>query len=239
MNTLKIAICEDDTNEQDRLLNILKTSKYSNEITLFSSGEEFLSNFNPGQFDMIFMDIFMNDITGIDVVTKVRAMDKSVPVAFVTSSLEFTRESYQLDAIKYIEKPVTSNKIEDVLQLAFLKKQAIDKLEISINHTSTEYLLSNILYLEQNARSLNIYLTNGEVVVANKKLIEVESQLIGKGFLRCHKSYIVNLDYIDGVDRELSAFVMTQGSMVYIRKRSFREFQKLFEDYLFVKMQGV
>ncbi len=239
MQTLRIAFCEDNQEEQQQVLETLKKSHFTTKVDVFANGEAFLQAFHPYQYDLILMDIFMGGLTGIEVVTKIRMMDNHVLVAFITSSMDFTLESYRLDAIKYIEKPVTKKSIADTLQMARMKQQTLDKLEIRIQNTTMVYPLHNILYLEQKARNLLIYLLNGEVVSANKKLSDVAEQLLGKGFLHCHKSYLVNLAHVRGINRELCLFEMQNGSKVYIRQRGFWEVQKEFEDYLFTTEQGV
>lgn len=239
MQTLHIALCEDDLAEQQHLLQLLGKSRYTTKVDIFANGEDFLQAFQPYQYDLILMDIFMNGLTGIDAIKKVRMMDDHVPVAFITSSMDFTLESYRLDAMKYIEKPATKKSIEDTLQMAHMKQQSVDNLEIRIQNTTMVYPLHNILYLEQRARNLLIYFSNGEIVSANKKLSDVENQLLGKGFLHCHKSYLVNLAHVCGINRELCLFEMRNGSKVYIRQRGFREIQKEFEEYLFTAEQEV
>ncbi|MFI3226748.1 MAG: LytTR family DNA-binding domain-containing protein [Clostridia bacterium] len=233
MDILKIAICEDDEQECQKLLDILHNGHYLTDISLFKNGEDFIENFTSGKFDLIFMDIFMDNMTGIDAITKVRNIDSEVPVAFVTSSCDFALESYRLDALKYIEKPVNKKSVDDALQSAFLKKQAVEMFEIRINNVLRSFPFSQILYLEQNARNLLIYLKNGEIITANKKISDVCEQFVRKGFMNCHKSYIVNLAYVRGINDELYLFEMVNGNNAHIRKKSFREIQKNFEEYIF------
>ncbi|WP_317854831.1 LytTR family DNA-binding domain-containing protein [Chakrabartyella piscis] len=239
MQTLRIALCEDDKEEQQHVLQVLEKSHFATKIDVFANGEDFLQAFQPYQYDLILMDIFMDGLTGIEVITKVRTMDNHVPVAFITSSMDFTRESYRLDAIKYIEKPATKKSIIDTLQMARMKQLSVEHLEIRIQNSTKIYPLHNILYMEQKGRNLLIYLLGGEVVSANKKLSDVAEQLLGKGFLHCHKSYLVNLAHVRGINRELCLFEMGDGSKVYIRQRGFWEIQKEFEDYLFSTEQEV
>ncbi len=238
MDELRIAVCEDDLAERQSLLQILEASTYDIQVSAFLSGEEFLSKFQPYEYDLILMDIFMDVLTGIDTITKVRAMDDRVPVVFITSSMDYTLESYRLDAIKYIEKPATAKQVEDAIQMAQVKRQTAEGLRLRVNGNPQFYPLQRILYLEQKGRNLMIYLLGGEVVTVNKKLSEVAELLTGKGFLHCHKSYLVNLSHVRGIDRELYTFEMEEGNMVHIRRRGFWEMQKAFETYLFASHGG-
>lgn len=236
-DSLRIAICEDEEGERQDLLHMIQQTQYTTELTFFSSGEEFLAKFQCNQYDLILMDIFMGGETGIQVITKMRMLDSEVPVVFITTSEDFALESYRLNAIKYIEKPATAQGLTSALQLAKLKQQANSRRVLHINSSTPPYPLSRILYLEQKARALTIYLLDDETVIVNKKLDDIELQLVANGFLRCHKSFLVNLSHICGIDRELSTFEMKDGSKVYIRRRSFWEMQKAFEAYLFTTRQ--
>ncbi|MFI3312411.1 MAG: LytTR family DNA-binding domain-containing protein [Eubacteriales bacterium] len=238
MQTLRVAICEDNEQEQQSLLTLLGKGRFPTKVTVFTNGEDFLAGFQPHQYDLILMDIFMGGLTGIQVITQVRTVDSQVPVAFITSSMDFTLESYRLDALKYMEKPITQGGVDDMLLLAHMKQQAVDSLDIRVHGATMTYPLSQILYLEQKGHALLLFLSGGEVVSTNKKLADVEPLLAGKHFLRCHKSYLVNLSHICGLDRELCTFEMVDGSKVYIRNRSFWEMQKAFESYLFAARQG-
>ena len=72
----------------------------------FASSEELLEAFRPGGFDLLLMDIYMDGMTGVEAVRKIREMDETIPIAFTTTSTEHTLESYRLSVLKYLEKPV-------------------------------------------------------------------------------------------------------------------------------------
>lgn len=233
LETLRIAICEDDEVERRRLLHVLDESQYPMTVTQFATGEKFLCHFQPFQYDLILMDIFMGDITGVEVVTKLRDLDPQVPVAFITSSIDFALESYRLNALKYIEKPVTRQAVAEILQLAQLRQQMVERLVLRTSMGVLSYPILQLLYIEQKGRNLLLHLTGGEQSSVPKKIDEIEDQLVEKGFLRCHKSYLVNLSYVRGIDRDLSTFAIEGGGQVHIRRESFWKVKKAYETYLF------
>lgn len=238
LETLRIAVCEDDAQERQQFIAILDQSQYPVAVSEFASGQGFLAKFHPYQYDLIFMDIFMDGLSGIEVITQVRKVDPEVPVAFITSSPDFARESYRLDALKYIEKPVAAKIVIEALQLAQLKQQTVERLIIRSAGGAVSYPALQILYMEQKGRNLMIFLSGGQQVTVTKKLDEVADQLSDKYFFRCHKSYLVNLAFVCGIDPTLSTFTMTQGDKVHIRRESFCRAKKAFETYLFAKGQG-
>ncbi|MEG1577977.1 MAG: response regulator, partial [Oscillospiraceae bacterium] len=86
MEDLQIAVCEDLLEEQQRLLTMIEKSGIPASCTTFESGEAFLQDYRAGKYDLIFMDIYMAGITGIETVTAIREIDEAVPIAFVTTS---------------------------------------------------------------------------------------------------------------------------------------------------------
>ena len=128
-DVLKIAVCEDETAQRNRLLALLDNSSIKNIYSVFENGEKLLNVFEQGKYDLILMDIYMDsELSGIETVKLIRKKDKDISVAFVTTSKDHALESYRLSAIKYIEKPYTKENIENTLRLALLKKQDVPSL---------------------------------------------------------------------------------------------------------------
>ncbi|MFI3206714.1 MAG: LytTR family DNA-binding domain-containing protein [Clostridia bacterium] len=238
METLKIAICEDLSQERELLLDILNKSQYPCQVDVFENGEDFLDKFTPYKYDLILMDIFMKNITGIEIIKQIRETDKDVTVAFVTSSLDFTLESYRLDAVKYIEKPATKKAVEETLKLANLKRSEIKSLIIRTKSMANSYPLKRIICLEQKGRYALIHFTGNETISLSIKISDLEDQLENNNFVRCHKSYIVNLDFIESINQDLLIFKMIEGENVHISRSLFWQIKKSFENYLFEKTRG-
>ena len=133
-DVLKIAVCEDETDQRNRLLALLDESSIKNTYSVFENGEKLLKVFERGKYDLILMDIYMDsELSGIETVKLIRKKDKDISVAFVTASKDHALESYRLSAIKYIEKPYSKENIEDTLSLALLKKQDVPSLLVQKN----------------------------------------------------------------------------------------------------------
>lgn len=230
---LKIAICDDDISEEEKLKQCLANSLYKTECITYRSGEEFLENFKPSAFDLILMDIYMDGISGIEAISKIREIDKDVPVAFITTSLDYTLESYRLSALRYIEKPYEQEAIDGILKLAKIQKEAAPCLLVNKSGKYEKLLLSKIVFLEQQARQIIIYQSDGSVEEIYEKISNIMSQLEMHNFIHCHKSYVVNLSHVQYIDKNLRCFIMDDNSSIPIRRESFSKFKKIFEDYLF------
>lgn len=236
-NPLRIAVCEDDPQEQEALLSLLQSSPIPTECTVFPSGEALLDIYQPTSFDLLLMDIYLNGLNGVETVTKIREIDEEIPVAFVTTSLDFTRESYHLSALSYLEKPVQPKELEKLLELARMKKENRPALVLHRSGAEEKIPLSEILFLEQRARQLWVHLRGGEEIHVYGKLSTVQPQLVENPFFVSHKSFCVNLSHVQSIDRELRCFVMTDGSNVPIRRESMSRAKKAYEDFLFSRLR--
>ena len=239
MEPLRIAVCEDSAEEQQKLLAILEQSKIRTEPAIFSSGEDFLKTYRRGRYDLLFMDIYMGGMTGIEAVSEIRKTDDLLVVAFITTSTDHTLESYRLNAVKYIEKPVKEKSVRELLQFAQIKKENIPRLILKIGGKELSLPFERILYAEQKDHTLHLHLTGDEVLQANTKLDKIEPQFEGQPFFRCHKSYLVNLAHVAELDKWLMVFVMNEGNQVHIRRESMGKAKKAYETYLFAAARGL
>lgn len=233
MSNLYIAVCEDNNAEQQHLRSILEKSDHPVEIKVYSSGEDLLGEYKPGSFDLILMDIYLSGLSGIKTITELRKIDEQVMVAFTTSSLDHTLESYRLEALKYIEKPVKEKAVQELLDLARIRKENKPRLTLKKAGQNITVPLELIMYAEQNSHALFLFLSTGEVINILERLDHIEEQFSGDAFFRCHKSFLVNFAFVEKLDIELRIFRMKEGNTVHIRRESMAKAKKSFENYLF------
>jgi len=196
---LKIAICDDTSADRQRLISLVKAENYYCECTSYESGEMLLWDYESGaRFDIIFLDIFMEGMTGVEVAKRIRSTDYNTLLIFVSSSNDFYRESYDLYAFNYLIKPLAEDKINEVLCRAVdhLNKDTDQVVHISFRGSLHTVRCSQILYLSSEQHSVNFCLKNGEILKSYGKLDDFVCQLPAESFMRCHQSYIVNLSYV-------------------------------------------
>ena len=239
-DVLKIAVCEDETAQRNRLLALLDESSIKNIYSVFENGEKLLNVFEQGKYDLILMDIYMDsELTGVEVIRLIREKDKNIPVAFVTTSKEHTLESYRLSAIKYIEKPYSKESIEDTLYLALLKKQDVPSLLVQKNRSIQKIPFADIIYIEQQVHKIFICLNNTEDVYIYGKLSDLNEQLPEEQFFIPHKSFVVNLSFVRYIDTELKCFAMGNHTNVPIRRELLTKAKNTLENYLFESTRGL
>ena len=93
MEPLRLAICDDLPEEREKLLCLLEQAPIPTVSTQFGNSEELLKVFRLGDFDLLLMDIYMDGMTGVEAVKKIREMDEQISIAFTTTSTDHTLES--------------------------------------------------------------------------------------------------------------------------------------------------
>lgn len=226
---MKIAICEDNRDDSGIICGYLQryfdTQGYVGDICCFESGEEILHSFSPGVFDVVFMDIYMDGISGIETAQKMRKQDSGFALVYITASEEHARQAYTLQACAYVSKPVKSKEMEMALvqcQRVFLKNARY--IEVISERKTLKLPFVKILYIEVYNKEVLFHTADG-IITATATLTEVEQQCGGE-FLRCHRSYIVNMNHIDRICKE--DIRMKNGQTVPMRQR---ERQKLRDAY--------
>ena len=239
MNTsLQIAICEDIPADAELLVSHITESGIASQHETFSSGEALLAAFVPGKYDLIFLDIYMGGIKGVDAAAQIRGADRTVTLAFTTTSTEHTLESYRLKAASYLEKPVKQEDVREILSLVLAKRNTAAYITLLIEGVNRKIPVESILFFEQRNHAVMVH-THAEVLRTSQtvKLSHIEPML-PEYFLRCHHSYIVNLRMVREVDKELKVFAMQDGSRVHIRYQALKKAVQEYERCLFDTVRG-
>ncbi|MDL2238511.1 LytTR family DNA-binding domain-containing protein [Christensenellaceae bacterium OttesenSCG-928-K19] len=232
---MNIAVCEDYA--PDRILlcgtieNYFSRMGYAGELCCFETGEELLAAFSSGSFDIVFLDIFLPGISGVDVARKIREADPDCILLFTTVSLDHALDGFEVQASGYVVKPIDQEKMDKAL---YMCREVLSKngrtIEIPSGRDGSLSLpLGNILYIEVYGK-FSLFHMQGGVFEARQPLDEIEQRLGGIPFLRCHRSYIVNMNYVDEIDAE--SFVMKNGDLVPMRKNGRREVKITFSRFL-------
>lgn len=233
INTVRVAVCEDNPLDMALIVNHINSSGYSLLLDTFTSGEDLLSSFFTKKYDLIFMDIYMEGMKGIDAAAKIRSMDNDVILAFTTTSLDHTLESYRLGALKYLEKPISPIMIQDTLEIAFIKYESSRFISLVFNGKKQKINLDAIIYFEQKNQMVDINTTEGTILTCQAIKLSQIYPMLSSNFIRCHHSYIANLANVSGLDKELKVFNMVNGDNVYIRRQDIKKATIAYENYLF------
>ncbi|MGL5348584.1 MAG: LytR/AlgR family response regulator transcription factor [Peptostreptococcaceae bacterium] len=206
---MNVALCDDDKMFIEDLRNILLKvcvqENISFNIDSFSCGEELIQYIDNSstKYDLIFLDIIMDKLNGIETAKYIRNIDKNVQIVFLTISSEFALDGYNVKALNYLIKPA---KYETVLNIIHELYHNDNKefYTFKIKNTIHQISLRNINYFEVRNRLINISCIEDtcEENSFYKKLDDVTKELEGFGFIRCHRSYLINLKNVASISSD-------------------------------------
>lgn len=225
---IHIAICDDEKAFVGGLTRMLE--QYSAEtgqeikISAYYDGMELLEKYDPS-IDLIFLDIQMKLVDGLHAAGRVRQMDETVEIIFLTTMAQYALEGYQYRAANYILKPLKYPRLKSELDLFIRRHRRENSPAYLIVNDTGKYKirLNSLRYVETYRRNLLCH-TEQEDIICYKSMKELERELSGQGFARCHSSYLVNLAYVKGA-RKLEITLIT-GEVLPIsqpRRKAFME----------------
>ncbi len=229
---MEIAVCDDDTIDRNTaaqmLRHCLRAGGTGGGITCFSNGIELLYEAQDGKiFDAVFLDIYMDKMMGIDVARQLRASGYNGKIVFLTASAGFAVESYDVRAFGYILKPVTYEKIERITkELLEGFNNEVYQLRHRGEILSIDY--NDIVFIESCNSKCVLHSASGETHTVYKRLCDIEDELCDSRFLRCHQSYLVNMNHIIHADK---SFLTDSGETVLIRQKSLKEIKDRYFDF--------
>lgn len=238
---MRIAIVEDVPQEAVKLENILKSLSEDRrtffEISVFSSGEELLENFKKDDFEIVFMDIYMGGMTGVETAKILRKQDKHFILIFLTSSSEHMPDAFSCHAFEYIQKPFDTERIVQVMSetLETLSHEA-QYMELISNRQTVRVFLDEIVSAVTDAHYLDITLSDGEKLHCRMTMSEFMKKT-GEDprFISVNKGITVNAERI--LEFENSCCIMENGSKFPVRVRESAVVEQIVMDYHFEKIR--
>jgi DNA-binding LytR/AlgR family response regulator len=216
MDILRIAVCEDADEDAERLRRLIEESVAA-EITRFESGAAFLASRPAGRFDIVFFDIYMGGVSGVEAARVLRETDEDCGVVFTTGSEDHRPEAFDVGAEQYLVKPVDGEKLNKLLRKRLsLSERSRKSCPINAKGRRVDIPHDRICYVEVRDHNCFVH-TAGEVIDTGTTMTieDFVPLLPPPRFMRCHQSYIVNLSYVESVGRD---FTMKNGDTVYIRR---------------------
>ena len=204
-----------------RIKEIMEEMKMPCIIRQFRSGGELLQALES--FDIVFLDIIMQELDGMKTAQIFREKASDKVLIFVSSSREYVFEAYDVEAFQYLLKPVEGRKLKSVLRKAVLKteKRTQEFIIVSRDRQKKKLFLDDIYYFEIKGRMVDVHGPEG-IFTYYEQIGELEDKLRDKGFFRCHKSYLINLKYVDVYNRQ--EVILENGETIVIAKRRYEEF---------------
>lgn len=201
----RVAICDDDRKQiEDVEAILLQWSRhrgYVCQINAFPSGEAFLFAYEEDRaYDILLLDVKMKDLSGIDLARRIRQEDDRAEIIFLTSYFEFAGEGYDVDALHYLLKPVSGEKLMQVLDKAAERlAEQPPHVVIACEGSTIKLYESRILYVEAFLHYISIHTAEREYKI--KENISSFEEKLSNAFFRTHRSYLVSLRHITRISR--------------------------------------
>ena len=232
----RIAICDDEATSL--VLNksitekILKEENIDFEIETFQSMSDLLEvmmRVRPTQgFDVLLSDILTTEINGIDAAKKIRKLGEQVDIIFISTTADYALEGYQVQALRYLKKPVEMDKLREALLLSYSKHSRKDDIRLFVDNKEVAIKYEDIFYVESTGREVEISLGDRKIVT-HEKISDMEKYLPEKNFVRCHRSYIVNLSKMENIERYV--ITMKNGEQIAVSQQLYSDTRFKFYKY--------
>ena len=232
---IEIAVCDDDESDRELLksqIDIYMNSRnITGNITLFSCGEDFLSE-NPNKsYDIIFMDIYLTGINGVDTILEMPSPN-TFQLVFITISQEHAVEAFGLDAAHYLVKPISENTVEDAMERCLARMGADRRKHIDIKtaHGMISIPTDQIIYIEVYNKTCIVHTPKNDFKT-NCSLNAIYKLLSGGTFMRPQRSFVVNMRFIESFS--FGRITLYGGMEITPSRNNWNELKKQYHQFLF------
>lgn len=233
---LKFAVCDDNVEELKALKKLFEQYTAEKGVPIeaeyYSEPKQIIKLLpRSGEYDCLFLDVYMEELNGIDVARHIRKNKIGSNIIFFTTSREHAVDAFGLNALHYLVKPVGYAEIEDAIErIVNAKKESEACIRITNGSDTVRIDLRDFIYSESQKHYQFIYLSNGTVEKARMSCAELAALLDGHAeFVRCGASFIINLKFIARITATDVYFL--NGRRVPIPRRSYAELKQKHDDY--------
>lgn len=227
-----IAVCDDDkavcTKIEDALIEYSKRHCMKINVDVFYSGESLLEHMEKGNnFDLLYLDIEMGPVNGVEVGRQLRRVYKnySIEIVYISANDGYDRQLFEVQPLHFIEKPIDASVVIQDLELAIERRQRLGGFfKYQKGYDTYKVPINEIIYFESFNREIKIVTTKGEELFYSS-LSEVTLNVAKYQFLQIHRSYLINYNHASIL--RYSEVVMSNGTVLPISKSKREEFRNL------------
>jgi len=218
---VRIAICDDEEMYRVQLKSVLDkilvNADY--EIETFADGNRLEEAYSEAPYDLVFLDIEMPAVDGITLARRLRARSEKVFIVFLTGHVEYALEGYEVNALRYLTKPVDTDKLKEVIR--YVQDKQGSGRQIIVKEDGEQLLIdiADVMYMESMNQNVRIVTTKGEHVI-RYNIGDFEQQLAGDGFFRIHRGYLVALAKVKKLAK--SDVIMEDGTALPVSRSNIK-----------------
>lgn len=221
---IEIALCDDEEYTLEELKTKVSSDMDSRGLPYrlfpYTSGERFVAE--NRDFHLIFMDIRLARMNGIEIAQQLRRQGRSSQIVFITAYKEYVFQAFDVDAVHYLVKPVDDRQLSLAIHKALkhLQQGPGQRISVSSNGAVRIIAVKEILYCESMDHKITLHTTAGNVEYTGT-LDRLQTQL-GQGFFRCHRSFLINLAFVKAIEGDLA--ILTNEERIPISRRKLQGF---------------
>lgn len=228
---IRIAVCDDLAEDRENITRLL--SEYTDKNNLyvkieeFSSGEAFLSS-DTSVYSLVFMDIFMSGMNGMETAKKLISRNSRVQIVFGSTSTEFAAEAFDIEALHYMVKPVRKEKLFHILDRFFDSVYSLRTVNVKVGRLEESIYISDILYAEADGKRAKIHTKKG-VIDASMSMADLEEVLPANEFCRPIRWTLVSMREIVAMPTDI--LKLSDKTEIPISRLKRKEIQDAFANY--------
>lgn len=231
----RVAICDDEATSlqinEALASQILQEEGIEYETVCFTDMESMIDTLSAedAEYDVLLCDILAVGMNGIEAAKELRRLGERLSIIFISSTAEYALEGYQVDALRYLQKPTQYEKLREALLTAYkMKSVKGDTLTFQVGDKLYKIPFGEIEYLESQGRETVVSTINEQISV-HMKFSDMEQLLPEDTFIRCHRSYIVNMYYVKDLARY--RFLMKRGVEIPVSQLQYVDVKKKFAEF--------
>ena len=197
---MRLAIVDDEGVYRSQIANLIDSVCGREDVScfLYSDGSELIRSFESGfRLDAIFLDIEMKDVDGMTAAKKVREYSKDIPIIFLTSHTEMAMDGYEVEAFRFLSKPVNEVKLRETLADLEKKLKVDEKIVLHKDGEEIINSVSDLIYVEASNNDVR-FCFKGSAVELRMKFADALKKVdeVSADFYKIHRSYYVNLAHV-------------------------------------------
>ena len=231
---MRLAIVDDESIYRNHVAELIYAVYGVENVScyLYADGSEIVKSFENGfELDAVFLDIEMKELDGMSTAKVIRGYSKDIPIIFLTSHTEMAMEGYEVDAFRFLSKPVKKDKLLETLNELEKKLKVEEKIILRKDGEEIVYGINDLIYVEAANNSVRFVFKKDTVEMRMKFAQALEMvDSISKDFCKCHRSYYVNLAHVKKLGS--ADIAMDNGDVLPVARGSAADAKKMLFEYV-------
>ena len=233
---MRIALLEDDQQEKEEFISALQGWDPTRTAECYNSIEDLIAEARKEPyFTVAFLDVYLPKESGMDAARQMLSVSPKTEIVFTTTSTSHAIEAFSMNALHYLVKPITTDKICDVFDRIRKKQNARPELLLKTGKTSQMIYLEDIAYISSDNHHVQIFLRKGGELSVYMRLSDIQQQL-NDSFLKVQRGVIVNADFIERMQRDVC--VLKNGVQIMLSRKDRDEIRAAYDDFIFFHLSG-